>query len=440
MKSAPFHPEEVKRLADLLQYQILDTEEEQGFDELTQMARAICDTPISLVSLVDEGRQWFKSRIGVDASETPRDIAFCAHAILQQSVFEVPNALEDSRFCDNPLVTEDPKIRFYAGAPLVSPQGYPLGTICVIDRKEKRLSSDQRRALEILSTQVVAQFELRKSHRQLQQLNESLKQAGRQILEKQQALEKDLEAAAEIQKTLVVSEPPPTAAFDFAWRFLPCDHVGGDICNILALDEDNISLSILDVSGHGVPSAMVTVPVSQSLAPYNGTGLVRRQVETAPYYEIASPSAVLNALDQEYPLNRFRKFFTICYMLMNTKTREIRYSSAGHPRPILLRAAGSVEVLEAGGTVIGLGGILPFEEGTTVMHPGDRLLLYTDGVIEHKNVQGTPYGEARLCNLLHELRSEPLEKLCDRLVAELNNFGGASKFQDDVTFLAVESR
>ena len=189
MKSASLHPKEIERLADLFQYEILDTEEEQIFNELTELASTICETPISLISLLDEKRQWFKSRVGLDSSETPRNIAFCAHAILQENVFVVPNALKDPRFSDNPLVTSDPKIRFYAGAPLVSPQGHPLGTICVIDRQERQLSSGQKRALEIISKQVVAQFELRKSYRQLQQHISHRKKIEDELARYQESLE-----------------------------------------------------------------------------------------------------------------------------------------------------------------------------------------------------------------------------------------------------------
>ncbi len=172
MQSAPFHPQEAQRLSRLLSYDVLDSEAEQAFDELTELASAICQTPISLISLVDQERQWFKSRVGLDAQETHRDLAFCAHAILQAGVFEVPNALEDPRFHDNPLVTNDPSIRFYAGAPLVSPQGDAIGTLCVIDREARELTASQRQALQTLAKQVISQLELRVQNRRLQRLNQ----------------------------------------------------------------------------------------------------------------------------------------------------------------------------------------------------------------------------------------------------------------------------
>ncbi len=172
MIEAQLHPQETARLKALLNYEVLDSRDEQAFDELTQLASAICGTPISLISLVDDHRQWFKSKVGIDASETGKDIAFCSHAILQEKVFEVSNALEDERFHDNPLVTGAPDIRFYAGAPLVSTDGMPIGTLCVIDSEPRKLDDTQRQALKVLAKQVIGQLELRIKNRRLERLNE----------------------------------------------------------------------------------------------------------------------------------------------------------------------------------------------------------------------------------------------------------------------------
>jgi GAF domain-containing protein len=154
---------ETARLAALERYAILDTDPEDSFDDLTRLASFICKTPVALISLIDESRQWFKSRVGIDVSETPREAAFCSTAILQTELFVIPDALEDERFRDNPLVVADPHIRFYAGAPLINEEGYALGTICVVDQTPRELTPEQRDALKALSRLVLAQMEFRRN-------------------------------------------------------------------------------------------------------------------------------------------------------------------------------------------------------------------------------------------------------------------------------------
>lgn len=161
MKIAPLPESENERISKLGKYDILDTPPEHVFDRITRLVSQLIDVPIALVSLVDSERQWFKSKQGLDALETPRDIAFCAHAILEDGIFVIDDTLADPRFADNPLVTSDPKIRFYAGAPLRTQDGFKLGTLCAIDRKPRKLSEDQRQVLMDLASVVVDEMELR---------------------------------------------------------------------------------------------------------------------------------------------------------------------------------------------------------------------------------------------------------------------------------------
>lgn len=186
---------EKQRLNALRDRKILDTPAEKAFDDLARLAAFICGTPISLVSLVDENRQWFKSRVGLDARETPRDLAFCAHTILANDLLVVPDATKDERFANNALVTDDPNIRFYAGAPLVTSDGFALGSLCVIDRVPRNLTAEQLEALRILRNQVIRELELRTSTQELSRSFSLLEQSK----DNYQRLAESLEEAVQLR-------------------------------------------------------------------------------------------------------------------------------------------------------------------------------------------------------------------------------------------------
>lgn len=168
---------EAARIAALNRYAILDSEPEESFDDLVILAAHVCKAPMALLSLVDDHRQWFKSKVGVEVRETPKEISVCAHAIQQHDLFIVPDMLEDARFRENPLVVGEPRIRFYAGAPLVNEDGFALGTLCVADREPRELDEEQKAALQSLSRLALRQMELRKN---LQLLKEALNDRTRE--------------------------------------------------------------------------------------------------------------------------------------------------------------------------------------------------------------------------------------------------------------------
>jgi signal transduction histidine kinase len=198
MQSAPPTDDEKERLKKLEEYAVLDTDTEENFDRITRIVAEVLGVPISLVSLVDESRQWFKSRHGLDATETPRELAFCAHAIHSEELFLVPNAKEDERFHDNPLVAGDPNIRFYAGAPLVTPDGYKIGTLCAIDCEPKALSDDHRQLLEDLASLVVDELELRKARREADEANAELRLKIDELIDSRNRLEQQAAEMTEL--------------------------------------------------------------------------------------------------------------------------------------------------------------------------------------------------------------------------------------------------
>jgi PAS domain S-box-containing protein len=228
---APLPENEAERLAALRGLDILDTAPELAYDELSALAGYICQAPIALISLVDEDRQWFKSRVGWTAGETPRDVAFCAHTILGPDLLVVPDAGADERFANNPLVTSPPGIRFYAGAPLVTAEGHALGALCVMDRRPRELTAEQARALRALGHQVVAQLRLREQLTEQLRLSAELAQANetlrRVIAHRQRADQVLRETEQRLDLAMRVSRLGPWEADLLAGRVTPSNQILG---------------------------------------------------------------------------------------------------------------------------------------------------------------------------------------------------------------------
>ena len=196
----PIPKDEPKRLATLHKYQILDSPPEEQFDALTELAAHICGTPVALLTLIDSDRQWFKSKLGVTLSETSRDFAFCAHAIMVRDLFVVPDASKDRRFASNPLVRANPKIRFYAGMPLVTSSNQALGTLCVIDRVPRKLTRAQADALKALGQQAMHQLEARREMLELKKTSLDHKRELARLEKKQMESFESLKTTAEMMQ------------------------------------------------------------------------------------------------------------------------------------------------------------------------------------------------------------------------------------------------
>jgi signal transduction histidine kinase len=207
-------PDEDERLAALFRYDLLDTPREGDFDDLVTMAMQLCGVEIALISLVDENRQWFKACVGIDVTETPREISFCGHAIHQNDIFEVPDATLDVRFADNPLVTGAPYIRFYAGKPLLSADGYKLGTLCLVHSQPKILTSGEREILCFLAKQVEKQFDLRLSLQQAVQNVDMIRRQAAKFEEGNQIRDQLISVIAHDLRSPVASLESLVSAFD----------------------------------------------------------------------------------------------------------------------------------------------------------------------------------------------------------------------------------
>ena len=234
---------EEKRLTELRGYQILDTLPEPSYDDISLLAAEICGTPIAAVSLIDADRQWFKSKVGLEASELPRDMAFCAHTILTRDVLVVNDTRSDERFADSPLVTAEPWIRFYAGAPLVTPSGEALGSLCVVDRVERTLSEAQTSALRALSRQVMVQLELRR--------HVVLQEETRRSLELSQAQLQEANARLNTQSLTddVTGFHNTRFLHQFLDRFLETPTAPQQLLSLVFFDMDSFK-SIVDTHGH----------------------------------------------------------------------------------------------------------------------------------------------------------------------------------------------
>ncbi|MFO7802804.1 MAG: SpoIIE family protein phosphatase [Desulfovermiculus sp.] len=252
---------------------------------------------------------------------------------------------------------------------------------------------------------------------------------------KQKELDRDLEAAANIQLSLLPHSLPDLQGLDVGWFFQPSIKIGGDIFNLVPLSHDHLGIYILDVSGHGVPAALVAVSVAQVL---QREGCLLQGDWMEPNCELTSPSKVLELLDAEFPLERFGTFFTISYLVLNIRTGELQFSNAGHPCPLLIRSSGQVHSLETEGTVIGLGGMLPFTTGSITLQPEDTLILYTDGVYEQTDASGAQWGWETLRDVLVNERHRSAQGIADSVHSALNRFTKHGSFDDDLSLACVQ--
>jgi len=272
------------------------------------------------------------------------------------------------------------------------------------------------------------------SQLKLERIRRELTAANFDLMTRQAEHQADLKAAADIQKSLL--PPRTTDKFEdvsVSWKFLPLDQVGGDLLGYAWLDDDHLATYVIDVCGHGLPAAMMTAAISISLTPSAET-----DHETTPAMQPAafSPKRMLEALDREYPLERFERPFTVSYLVFNRKTGEFRCSRAGHPMPIIVRKGGQLEPIEAGGSIIGLGYLLPFDEAVGRLNRGDAIVLYTDGVTECANESGI-FGLEGLCQVLQQCPGASPQMVCERIMTELLRFNGGAPMRDDVTILAL---
>ena len=275
-------------------------------------------------------------------------------------------------------------------------------------------------------------------------VEKKLKELNRELVWKQKNIDEDLAAAAEIQKSLLPRKIEANEQLKAAWKFEPCQKIGGDIFNLMPLDDHHWAIYMLDVSGHGVPAAMVAVSVSQVLHQLS-RGMMTLQTPSLGQRGTLSPAEILENLDQAFPFDRFNNFFTMNFFILNTSTGRLQYSNAGHPHPFLLRRNGLLERLSTEGLAIGIRSLAPpdfrdrsFHNQQVYMQPGDKLILYTDGVTEYQNHRNALYGEDRFIQKILEFKDQSIHHIIKAVDLDLKQFGNNADPMDDITLLGLE--
>jgi phosphoserine phosphatase RsbU/P len=251
-----------------------------------------------------------------------------------------------------------------------------------------------------------------------------------ELQQKQAHIERDLKAAAAIQHSLLPHGPLCVPNVRTAWAFEPSERIGGDIFNIHRVDRNVLGVYMLDVCGHGVPAALVAVAASQFLLSAEGL--------EGGHWRLPGPAAVLNNLDAAFPFERFDTYFTMFCLTLNVSDGWLTYACAGHPPALLLRRDGSIEVLRRRGPIIGLGEGLRYEQWQLELAAGDKVLIYTDGVLENRGTSGESFGRERFRRALQRSAGLPVEALVQALQAELREFLGNTAHDDDISILGLE--
>ncbi len=421
MKLAPFPVDESERLADLRALEILDTPAEERFNRIVRLALRIFGVPMAYVALIDSDRQWLKAKCGLKVDQTGRDISFCGHTILSSEPLVVPDAREDERFFDNPLVLREPFVRFYAGYPLAGRHGHNVGTFCLADTKPRTLDAKQLAILRELAA--LAEHELNMVD--VIQAQRELLETKQQLVESQRRLAAELAQAAEYIRSLLPA--PLEGAVRTDWAYVSSSQLGGDLFGYHWLDADRLVIYLLDVCGHGVGASLLASSVHDALH----RGL--------PGAEPADPAAVLAALNRAFPMEEHNnKFFTIWYGVLDLSSRLLCYAAGGHhPALLLTRPGEPPERLSSSQLMIGIVPEATYEITTCLLPPAARLYVFSDGVFEVRRPDGKLLGLDGLSQLLARVQVLPKQRV-QRVWQEIRALHQGQGLDDDFSLLEIE--
>jgi sigma-B regulation protein RsbU (phosphoserine phosphatase) len=422
MIPAPIPVDEHDRLADVRALKLLDTPPEERFDRIVRLAARFYDVPIAYIALVDADRQWFKAKCGLQFDATGRDVSFCAHTILHDGPLVIPNALEDERFHDNPLVVNPPNVRFYAGHPLRGPSGHSVGTLCLAAPSPRTLSPAEEATLGELAA--LAEHEL--SMIDLIQSQRELIETKDVLLKTQEQLAAELaEAAAYIRSLL---PPKLEGPIRTDWAFLASSQLGGDMFGYHWLDDRHLAIYLHDVCGHGVGASLLSIAV------YN---VLRRQSSADVRFH--DPAEVLAGLNRAFPMEENNnKFFTIWYGVFDATTRTLHYSTGGHPPALMFNGDPRAPIkLGEPSMMIGASDAATFKTRSEKIPAGSRLYVYSDGVSDIDKPDGGMLTVSGLADLLAEVSREPGSRV-ERVLDRARVFQGSVGLKDDFSLIEVE--
>ena len=271
----------------------------------------------------------------------------------------------------------------------------------------------------------------------------ALSQANRKLEETNQRMRRNLEAAAKVQQSLLPEELPEFKEASVRWVFEPCDELAGDTLNVFPVDREHIALYTLDVSGHGVQAALLSVSLSHWLSPSNGprSSLFVPVPGSDSEVVVASPRQVVESLNQQFPMNMETiQYFTITYGLLNRFTGELRYAVAESPSPLLHARTDQARVLSGGGLPIGMIPDAKYQESVIQLSPGDRVFFHTDGICEAEDAADEPFGTERVVASVNEGRDRSLDECVKSVLDEVRDWNDGDHFKDDATILALEFR
>jgi len=418
---------EADRLKDLHSLNLLDTKPEFRFDRITRLAADFFQIPTAYIAFIDSDRQWFKSRVGLCHTETARDLSFCQYTIHHNEPFIIPDTHLHPVGRTHPLVMNEPYVRFYAGVPLAGPRGEKIGTFCLVDTVPREFGDEEVESLVAFAGLVEREINLG----EIIQIQNDLLDTRQQLVETQKKLDREFSDAAKYVRLML---PPPLTGEEIVdWQFHPSTHLGGDGLGYRRINDDQLAFYVLDVTGHGLGSALLAVTALELL----------RNRNPASQLNFSSPAAVIDRLNRSFQMkDHAGKFFSVWYGVYSRSARTLTYVNAGHPPALLLtRQEGALQLSRTapGASVLGIMPEIHAPETTIPFSPTSELYLFTDGLYELLDPEG---GRGSYDEFLTYLQKQvdQGQPVWDAMLQWLGHARDRKRIDDDVSLLRFATK